>query len=271
MAISSLAGMLLSEAILGRQRSFALRFLHHLLGLSFFFTAALSAPTFASGPTAEAILEKADRARGGLSEGLRWKINLASSGGGQAAEYDVKVKGVNVIARCESPARQKGETFLFNDRNLWIYRPGLKKPVSLSPRQRLSGQAANGDIATTNYARDYVGEIEGKETVEGKATFRLLLKAKDKNVTYDKIRYWVTQDTYLGVKAEFLTLEGKVFKRAKFAYEHKLAVAGKNVPFVSRMDITDAMNEASTTSILYQSPSAEPLSDTIFNVNNLTR
>ncbi|RZA05386.1 MAG: outer membrane lipoprotein-sorting protein, partial [Proteobacteria bacterium] len=79
------------------------------------------------------------------------------------------------------------------------------------------------------------------------------------------------KDTFLGVKAEFLTLEGKVFKRAKFAYEHKLAVAGKPVPFVSRMDITDAVNESSTTSIIYEAPAPEALSDTIFNVNNLTR
>lgn len=238
---------------------------------SLLLAALLTAPAQAKDPSAEDILKKADRARGGLSEGLAWKIKLENKGSSQPAEYNVQVKGVNVIARCVAPARQKGETFLFNDRNLWIYRPGLKKPVSLSPRQRLSGQAANGDIATTNYARDYTASVEGEEKVDGKNAFRLFLQAKDKNVTYDKIRYWVTKDSFLGVKAEFLTLEGKVFKRANFAYDHKIQAAGGSAPFVSRMDIQDAANESEKTSIVYEQPRPEKLGDEIFNVNNLTR
>lgn len=223
----------------------------------------------AAAPPAEEILRKADRARGGLSEGLAWSIKLETKG--QAAEYEVQVKGVNVIARCVAPARQKGETFLFNDRNLWIYRPGLKKPVSLSPRQRLSGQAANGDIATTNYARDYAATVEGEEKVDGRDAYRLFLRAKEKNVTYDQIRYWVTKDKFLGVKAEFLTLEGKLFKRASFAYDHQIPAGGANAPFVSRMDIEDAANEAEKTSIIYERPQPKKLGDELFNVNNLTR
>lgn len=216
-------------------------------------------------PPASDILKKADRARGGASEGLVWKISLAT-GDSQPSEYEVQVKGVNVVARCSAPARQKGETFLFNDRNLWIHKPGLKKPVSLSPRQRLSGQAANGDIATTNYARDYNAEVEGEENIGGKATWRLFLQAKEKNVTYDKIRYWVTKDTFLGVKADFLTLEGKSFKVANFQYGNTL----NGVPFVSRMEIQD-VSEKEKTLITYTQPVAEKLPDSLFNVNNLVR
>ena len=212
------------------------------------------------------ILQKSDRARGGLSDGLSWKVKLENSDG-SGAEYDVQVKGVNVIARCFAPARQKGDTFLFNDRNLWVYKPGLKKPVSLSPRQRLSGQAANGDIATTNYARDYNAKIEGKEKIDGKEVYRLFLEAKEKNVTYHKIRYWITKESYLGVKADFLTLEGDLFKSAKFEYKHKLA----GLPFVSSMKITDAKKTSDTTVLTYSEPKTVSISDSVFNVNNLSR
>jgi Outer membrane lipoprotein-sorting protein len=235
--------------------------------LPFFFVAH----ALAADPSAEEILKKADRARGGMSEGLQWKIHLESSGGAQPSDYDVQVKGVNAIARCFAPARQKGETLLFNDRNLWIHKPGLKKPVSLSPRQRLTGQAANGDIASTNYARDYTGTIEGKDTVDGKPAWRLFLQAKEKNVTYDKIRYWVSQGEFLGVKAEFLTLEGKTFKRAHFEYKNSVQVGGKPTPFVSRMDIEDANIASEKTSIVYTAPVESPLADSLFNVNNLAR
>lgn len=226
----------------------------------------LPVSTSASPPSAFEILQKSDRARGGLSDGLGWKVKLENQDG-TGAEYEVQVKGVNVIARCFSPARQKGETFLFNDRNLWIYKPGLKKPVSLSPRQRLSGQAANGDIATTNYARDYEAKIEGTEKIGGKEVYRLFLEAKEKNVTYHKIRYWITKDSFLGVKADFLTLEGGLFKSASFDYKHKLS--GK--PFVSKMVITDAKKSTETTTLSYSEPKNISLSDSIFNVNNLSR
>ena len=215
---------------------------------------------------AEEILRKSDRARGGMAEGLSWGVRLENSDQ-SSAEYLVQVKGLNVIARCSAPARQKGETFLFNDRNLWIHKPGLKKPVSLSPRQRLSGQAANGDIATTNYARDYNGKVEAEEKVNGKMAYRLFLEAKDKNVTYSKIRYWVSKESFLGLKAEFLTLEGKPFKVADFQYNNKL----KGQPFVSEMHIADAANAKDTTKLIYSAPKIESLPDALFNVNNLGR
>ena len=56
---------------------------------------------------------------------------------------------------------------LFNDRIIWFVKPGLRRPVSISARQRLSGDAANGDIASTNYARDYEGTLAGEEAVNG--------------------------------------------------------------------------------------------------------
>ena len=43
--------------------------------------------------------------------------------------------------------------------------------MSISARQRLTGLAANGDIASTNYARDYEGTIVGEEVVDGEPTW----------------------------------------------------------------------------------------------------
>jgi outer membrane lipoprotein-sorting protein len=224
-------------------------------------------------PSPEKILEEADRARGGLASGLEWTIQVQSvqDDSKNTATYEVKAKDVNVIAKCIEPPRQKGETFLFNDRNLWIYRPGLRKPVSISTRQRLTGQAANGDIATTNYARDYDANIEGEDKVNGVATYKLMLKAKKKDVTYDGIRYWVSKDKLLGLKAEFLTLDGKVFKRATIEYKNEIAVGPKKTPFVSKMIISDATFEKNVTTLTYEKPKPASFNDTIFNVNNLAR
>lgn len=232
-----------------------------------------SSSVFAAGPSPQELLEQADRARGGLAGGLSWTINLVTSQDGNKteSEYEVKAKEADVLAKCVAPARQKGEVFLFNNRNLWVYRPGLKKPVSISTRQRLSGQAANGDIATTNYARDYTAALEGEDKVGETPCYKLMLKAKTKDVTYDAIRYWISKDKKLGLRAEFLTLDGKVFKKADFGYDNRVTVGGKQIPFVSKMTIVDASFDSNTTVISYKQPQPATLNASIFNVNNISR
>ncbi|MEQ1878477.1 MAG: outer membrane lipoprotein-sorting protein [Bdellovibrionia bacterium] len=239
------------------------------------FTAVLIfAPAVQAGdPAPQKILEQSDRARGGLAGGLSWTIHIKAvqDGAPTESEYEVKAKGNDVLAKCTQPARQKGEVFLFNNRNLWIHRPGLKKPVSISTRQRLTGQAANGDIATTNYARDYTAKLEGTETVGGLPSYKLMLKAKTKDVTYDGIRYWVSKDKLLAMRAEFLTLDGKVFKKAGFEYDNSVTSGGKSQPFVSRMTIIDAAFASNTTTIEYKQPMPADLKASVFNVNNISR
>jgi hypothetical protein len=246
-----------------------------LLSVATGFSALCLSPvaTAQNAPSAEEILKEADRARGGIAEGLTWTVRVDSTEEGTQTDrtYSVKAKGLNAVAVCQAPARLKGETLLFNDRTLWFFKPGLKKPVPISARQRLSGQAANGDIASTNYARDYEGTIVGEETIAGQKTWKLELQARTKNVTYDKIRYWVDKEKRVGVKADFLTLKGEMFKSATFEYNNVLKNAGKAFPFVSKMTILDAVTTGNKTVITYTSPAPEAHADSAFNVNNLAR
>ena len=241
------------------------------LALALLFTAL---PALAAGqPTAEDLLKEADRARGAAEEGISWEIDVDTleDGTTNKVHYLVKVKGSDALAEATMPSRNKGEIMLFNDRNLWFFKPGIKKPVAISARQKLMGQAANGDIASTNYYRDYDGKIMGEENVNGNPAWKLDLKAKAKNVTYDGIRYWISKDTRVGVKAEFLTVSGEMFKSATFEYKNSMKTSGKDYPFISRMTIVDALKPANMTSLEYQIPKAEKHPDSIFNINNLVR
>jgi hypothetical protein len=241
------------------------------LGLSIFAAQA----TFAADPSAEEILKEADRARGSsaVAGGISWEVAVESNDGTNTntVSYDLKVKANDALAEAVAPARNKGEMMLFNDRNIWFFKPGMKKPLAISPRQKLMGQAANGDIASTNYARDYDGKIVGSEKVDGQDTWKMELKAKAKNVTYDQIRYWVSKKDKVGIKAEFLTVSGDLFKQATIEYKNKIDAGGKQIPFVSKMVIIDAVNAKQKTVLNYKSPRAEKHADAIFNVNNLVR
>lgn len=224
-------------------------------------------------PTAEQLLKDSDRARGAIQGGISWEIDVETleDGSTNKVRYLVKVKGVDALAEATEPARNKGEMMLFNDRNLWFFKPGIKKPVAISARQKLMGQAANGDVASTNYYRDYEGKVVGEEKVDGVDSWKLELKAKAKNVTYDGIRYWISKKDHLGIKSEFLTVSGEMFKSATMEYKNSVKIEGKEWPFVSVMAIVDALKPSNKTWIRYNSPKPENHPDSIFNVNNLIR
>lgn len=229
----------------------------------------------AESPSAQAlqILRDSDRARGGVKEGLEWKIQISTAEDGDTheREYLVKAKETDAYVEALTPARYKGEVYLFNDRNMWFFKPSLKKPVSISARQKLTGQAANGDIATTNYARDYAPELVGSAEVQGETVHLLLLKAKTTNLTYDQIRYYVTQAGRLAIKAEFLTLQGEVFKIGHMVYGNTLKSDGKDFPFISELRIQDAKFPENKSTIRYTAPKPTAIRAGLFNVNSLSR
>ncbi len=232
-----------------------------------------AAPVVEVTPSAIELLRKADRARGGLKDGITWQVELEAVEDGEKTveSYLVKSRENDNIAEVTAPPRRKGELMLFNDRTIWFYKPGLRKPVSISARQKLTGDAVNGDIATTRYARDYEGKVVGKETIDGVPMWKLELTGRGENVTYDRIRYWISADRNLGMRAEFLSLSGELIKAARFAYDNTITIDGKSEAFVSVMTITDPNIPGNVTVLKFSPPRPETHPATIFNVNNLIR
>ena len=201
-------------------------------------------------PDAQSILKNSDQARGGGLPGIVWEIRLASRDGDRVDEPQrliVKAVDESSVAETQEPPRFKGSKLLQVDRNMWLTKPGLSKPIPISPRQRMSGQASNGDIAATNYAGDYDAVLAGQETVDNTSCYVLELTAMHKRTTYDRIRYWVSQKQRTAVKAEFYSLSGKLIKTAHFEYHNTIEQDGRKWPFVSRMVIRDALIDAETT------------------------
>jgi hypothetical protein len=98
-----------------------------------------------------------------------------------------------------------------------------------------------------------------------------MLKAKSPNLTYDQIRYFINGTTKLAEKAEFLTLQGKVFKIATMEYKNSISHEGKKTPFVSEMVIVDAKFPKNKSVMTYIEPKISQHPQSIFNINNLSR
>ena len=146
-----------------------------LLALSLFFLAAVCVSQARAETSPKEILTRADEARGN-SEGMEWQIDISSVEAGRQQERTIRVtaRSFNSLAEFLEPSNVRGQKMLMLDRNMWFTKPGLSKPVPISPRQKLLGGAANGDIAATNYAGDYKVARSATDTVNGEACYLFL-------------------------------------------------------------------------------------------------
>jgi outer membrane lipoprotein-sorting protein len=130
--------------------------------------------------------------------------------------YEVSQKGTDkTYVEFMSP-REKGRHLLMLGDDMWVYLPDTSRPVRITPLERLSGDASNGDVARTNYAADYTPVYVRSEKVGSDECYVLELTARRKGATYQRILYWVRMVDARPVRAEFYLTSGKHIKSASF-------------------------------------------------------
>jgi outer membrane lipoprotein-sorting protein len=142
--------------------------------------------------------------------------NFESGKSDEEKLYEVSQKGTDkTYVEFMSP-REKGRHLLMLTDDMWVYLPDTSRPVRITPLERLSGDASNGDVARTNYAVDYSPAYVRTEKVGNTDCHVLDLTAKRKGATYQRIVYWIRVEDARPVKAEFYLTSGKHIKSATF-------------------------------------------------------
>jgi hypothetical protein len=217
--------------------------------------------------TPQEILVKSDSHRG-LEGSFFVKAKTIAKNGDdiQEQEYDVKVlkNDVSLVVQT-APARAKGRSLLMRGLDMWLVTPDVKKPVRITLQQKLSGDISNGDISRTNYAQDYTVT---KETLDAATNAHVLeLKAKNNDVTYSRIKYWIEKSTYKPIKAEYYAISGKLLKTGVFSdYKN---IAGKER--MTRFSIADAVNKSQRSEIIYSGHKKSKFDESLFNKEQMTR
>jgi hypothetical protein len=239
----------------------------------FFILVLLGASTYsyssAAASTPYDILRKADQSRGNL-QGITWRVIVADKRE-ESMTFDVKARGFDIFAENLAPPRDRGNKVLMVNGNMWFHRPGLSKAVPISQRQRLMGNAAYGDIAATNYAEDYEATTLEDETVDGELCFVFDLKARDSRAAYDRVKYWVSKERVVGVKAEYLTVSQKKFKSAVMESANTIRIGGEVRPFISKITIYDELLSSDVTILNLTKPVLRKLAAYMFDVNLFIR
>jgi outer membrane lipoprotein-sorting protein len=213
-------------------------------------------------PDAEAVLKHSDSYRNGWpSYVLHVKItNFESGKADEEKLYEVSQKGTEkTYVEFLSP-REKGQHLLMLGDDMWVYLPDTSRPVRITPLERLSGDASNGDVARTNYAADYTAVYLRTEKVGAEDCHVLNLAAKRKGATYQRILYWVRVQDDRPVKAEFYLTSGKLIKSATF---DEFATVGERLQ-LRRMTLYDQIRHNSHSVLEYSGIAPRDLPDKLF-------
>jgi hypothetical protein len=234
----------------------------------------------AASPSAQDILAASDRTRN-PDQSFRLTDTLTEYVGGRArdrmvltiyAKENRKTGEYANLVRYVDPPRDRGKMVLMNGSTMWFYDSASKASVRISPQQRLMGQAANGDVVTTNFSRDYKAVIAGEETVKDpeklvRNCWKLNLTAADAAAVYSRIEYWVEKGTFRPVKGKFYSDSGRLLK---IAYYHKFQeMLGGLRP--SETVIIDAVNTNLVTTMSYGNMTATEIPDAWFQREYLPR
>jgi len=215
------------------------------------------------------LLEQADLSRNGW-ESFEVVTVIRNYIGGELKDegtFDTFVKGADRTLVKFMNVDVKGQYLLMLEDAMWIYMPNTRKPIRITPLQRLLGNASNGDVARTRWAGDYDAKVKGEETVEGVPCYVLDLAARSEGATYNRVELWVRKEDSRPRKAEIYLGSGKHYKT--IFYDSFTTVHGRLL--LAQMTITDRLREGSTTTMTFTGYSPREIPEKWFNKDYLEK
>lgn len=172
------------------------------------------------------------------------------------------------LARLIFPPRDRGKVLFSDGYALWFYTPELRRPVPVSPQQRLIGQIANGDVIVTNFEYAYHATLQEEVPCGEKICYSLLLERKSAEATWPKIRYYVEKEgDNRPFKASYYSLDDRLFKEV--TYHDFKPVQGRMRP--TKIVVQDARNGKRYSVMEYSNIRLESLPESWFTRESIMR
>lgn len=231
-----------------------------------------SAPTRPAASEATRILERAQSSI--LGEIAAYTLQMTVNRSGKSPRV-VTMEGFKSgddrgLVRYLEPPKEKGTVYLRRDDSTYIYLPAAEKVARVGPKQTFGGgDFSNGDIFRLSLTRDYDATLAGEETIDGTPCHVLELKAKNRGVAYDRVRYLVRKDgTFFPCLAEYFTISGKKLKILKTAEIE--TIGGRRRP--TRLMMENALETGASTELKFLKIDDKPkLDERMFSPASLER
>jgi len=197
---------------------------------------ALVVGTYAEGSDnnkvdAQKIMEAAEQIRNPQDNySVAVELKDKKDGKEETRTYETFIRGrEEALVKFVTPASESGSRVLMVGPDMWVFIPTASKPVRVSANQRLTGNAAYGDVARLSFIGNYTAKVMGEEKINGQAAYHLELRSiEGRPVTYDVVEYWVDKKSNRPIKTHFKTSTGKLIREG--LYENFKEVLGVQRP-----------------------------------------
>ncbi|WP_109314792.1 outer membrane lipoprotein-sorting protein [Pseudovibrio ascidiaceicola] len=237
------------------------RFILALVTATAFFAGSL---TQALAENGEDLLRLVDEIRAPANN-FQFHVKV-STGSKSTLTMQVNVKDQSKgLVRYLTPKKNKGRSILFVGRNMWVYIPGSRRPLRISPQQQVLGGVSSADIARTVYSADYKVMSVNADSSREKT---LSLKAKSKAAAYGRIALVVSAKDTRPLRAKFFSANGERLLKTAY-FEGYKAVLGRQRP--TKLRIVDHLAGNATTTMTYSKYQLKDTPASWFQPSNLHR
>lgn len=224
-------------------------------------------PLSASALDGDELLRKVDRNLNPESyEMYRKLINIEPDGRRKEfVLYTVKKGRDKMIVLFLDPPSEKGRATLRVGDNMWLYIPGVGKPLRITSLQSVVGGVFNNaDILNLDYSAEYAVEKHEQRT----GGHYLELKARTGAVAYDRLKMKVDSATLLPTEIEAYAASGLLIKTLRFK---DIKDFGKGVRRPSVMETDSPLYKGYKSIMVYAKIGTRALADEAFTLESLPR
>lgn len=184
-------------------------------------------------------------------------------------------KGVeNSMVLITSPAKEKGQSFLKLDREMWNWNPVINRMIKLPPSMLSQGwmgsDYTNDDLLNQrSVVVDYTHAIIGTEKIENRECYKIeLLPKADAPVVWGKLFLWITINDFLQLKNEYYDEDGYLVKTE--VGKNIKQVDGRMIPTIYELIPSDKPGNKTVLELTSAKFNA-PISDEFFTQQNMKR
>ncbi len=174
----------------------------------------------------------------------------------------------------QSPARDKGTTFLKIEKEIWNWVPSIERTIKLPPSMMMQSwmgsDFTNDDLVKeSSIINDYEHNLLGSETLDGNECWKIELVPKpDASVVWGKILTWVSKDEYNTMKSEMYDEDGYLIN--VLTASNVVNLGGKMLP--SRLEVIPIEEPGNKTIMEYRSIDFDvEVKESFFSTQNMKR
>jgi len=227
----------------------------------------LAGPATAEPVDGDELLREVDRNLAPESYAMYRKlINIEPDG--KRKEYvlfSAKKGREKMIALFLDPPSEQGRATLRLGDNMWLYIPGVGKPIRITSLQSVVGGVFNNaDIMNLDYSEEYLVESVAEE----EDAFRLELRARSNAVAYDRLVMQVDRETLLPTRIEAHAASGMLIKTLRFS---DIKDFGDGIRRPAVMETDSPLYEGYRSVMVYGQIERREYPDEVFTVDQLPR